>query len=67
MDNFLTETQLNKFSDILVVIGEVLFASTVIPTVFGIENLDPDVLPSGLTITLFSWFYSIYILRERKK
>lgn len=62
----LTDSQLNKISDILVVIGEVLFASVVVRFFVGIDRPNILMLSLGTIITITCWTSSVFIVRRVK-
>ncbi len=61
-----TDLQLRKISDILVVIGEVMFAVIVIPYFLDIQNKDGRILFVGLLVTATSWVLSVIIVQKAK-
>ncbi len=64
----LTKDQLKMLSSIVADAGQVFFAATVVPFLFGgIDKVSPWVLPSGLGLTLFCWITSILLAKENKK
>jgi len=63
----LTYAQLDKFADILIAIGQVFFASIVVPFFFGLEKVDLALIPSGISLSLGSWILSVLLVREVKK
>lgn len=63
MYKFLNIKQVEKISDVLLVMGEIIFASAVIPGILGISNLESSVVPSGIMITPACWFNSVIILK----
>ena len=61
----LTDAQLNRLSEICIVIGEVFFASAVItPLVAGIDDSKFPVVLSGVVLSVFSWIVSILLVRK---
>lgn len=62
-----TDSQLYQLSNILVVVGEVLFASVVIPFFFGVDKLELNKVLSGVILTYLSWVFSLYFVRNVKR
>jgi len=67
MERKLTDSQLDKLSDLLISIGQVLLASVVIPFFFGIDRIESTVIPSGVVLMLGSWVLSLLVIRKVKK
>jgi hypothetical protein len=44
MNRLLNNSQLDKFSDILISLGQVLFGSIVVPFLFGLDTVKSDLL-----------------------
>lgn len=63
----LTNSQLNKLSEVLVAMGEVLFASLVVPFFIGIDNIHFIVVILGIISTSSCWITSIVIVRRIRK
>ena len=63
----LTDKQLEKISDVLVAIGEVLFASFVARSFFGIETNNLFMLSLGLILSLLCFGLSITLVRRVKE
>lgn len=62
----LSSLQLQKLSDILVVVGEVLFATVVVPFFLKVDGIDINVVYSGWILTVVSWFTAIMIVGRIK-
>ncbi len=58
--------QLKTLSGITADAGQVLFAVTVVPFVFGIDRSLISVLPSGLVLTFICWSISIVLMKGYK-
>lgn len=67
MEQFFSDSQLDKLSDILIAIGQILFASIIVPSLFGLDKIEPGVIPSGLALMLGSWIFSLWVIREVEK
>lgn len=63
----LTNLQLEKFADIIIIVGQVIFASTVIPFFVGVDKPDSSMLLSGWTITIACWVVSLIMVGRIKK
>lgn len=63
MKGKLTNSQLDKFSDILIAIGQVVFASIILPSFFGLDTVKSEVLPSGLVLMFGSWIFGLLVVR----
>ncbi len=63
----LTDLQLQKISDILVIVGEVIFALIVIPYFLDISKKDTKVLFLGLLLTLINWLLSVIMIKKINK
>ncbi|QQG40853.1 MAG: hypothetical protein HYV37_00835 [Candidatus Levyibacteriota bacterium] len=64
----LTKEQLKTLSAIVADAGQVFFAATMVPFLFGgIDRISPWVLPSGLGLTLFCWITSILLVKANGK
>lgn len=63
----LSDAQLDKFADILITIGQVLFASIVVPSLFGLDKIEPDVIPSGSVLMFGSWIFGLLVVKGAKK
>lgn len=63
----LTDSQLEKISDILVVIGEVLFISFVIRFFVGFDKPNVLVIILGSILTIICWVFSVIIVRRVKR
>ena len=59
--------QLIALSQITADAGQVFLASTVVPILFGIENLNLKILFFGLVLTLICWTASVTIARGKLK
>lgn len=62
----LNDPQIKKLSDIFVIVGEVLFASIVIPFFLKVDGIDKNVLYSGWILTVVFWFTAIMIVGRIK-
>lgn len=62
----LVDSQLSKISDILVVIGEVLFASIIVRFFVGVDKPNLLMLSLGTIITITCWTSSVFIVRGVK-
>ena len=58
--------ELKVLSEIAISIGQVFFASTVVPFVFSIDKMRPTVLLSGIVLSCGSWILSFLLIRRRK-
>jgi hypothetical protein len=67
MQLLFTDSQLDKLSDILIVIGEVLFASVVVPFFLGIDKVELPVIISALWLMTVSWVGSLLIVKGGKQ
>ena len=67
MEHLLNDSQLDKLSDILIVIGQVFFASIVVPFFFGLDRVESDVIRSGIALMLGSWIVSVLIVKRMRK
>jgi len=67
MQLLFTDSQLGKLSDILIVIGEVLFASVVVPFFLGIDKVELPVIISALWLMIVSWVGSLLIVKGGKQ
>lgn len=67
MRELLTDSQLDKLADIMIAAGQVFFASIVVPFFFGLDNINPDLIPSGVALTLSAWLLSIFIIKRVSK
>lgn len=63
----LTDSQLEKISDILVVIGEVLFISFVIRFFVGFGKPNILVIILGSILTIVCWVFSVIIVKRVKR
>lgn len=62
-----TSIQLQKLSDIFILIGGIVFGSMVIPFFIKIDQPNPAMLISGLGISIICWLLSIWVVRGVKK
>ncbi len=62
-----TDSQLKQLSNIFIVVGEVLFATVVIPFFFGVDKPQLDKVLSGVILTYISWVLSLYVVRKTKR
>lgn len=67
MKDLLSDSQLDKLSDILIAVGQVFFASIVVPFLFKFDMIESDVLLSGVALTVGSWVASLLVVKGRKK
>jgi len=67
MTETFTHAQLDKFADVLITIGQVFFASIVVPFFFSLERVDLALVPSGISLSLGSWILSVLLVREVKE
>jgi len=70
MKRVLTNTQLDKLSDLSLGLGQLFFASTVIPYVIPISTIDRPsaaVLVFGIVLSLILWIFGVWIVRGVKK
>ncbi len=67
MKGLFTKTQLDKLSDILINIGTVIFASSVVPPVLRIAKIENAVFIAGLILTFISWSFSIIVVKGAKR
>lgn len=63
----LNTEQLKALSGITADAGQVFFAATVVPFVFGLDRLNLFVLLSGLALTIFCWITSLVFVKGIKK
>lgn len=62
---FLTSTQLDKLSDILIAVGQLSVVSMVIPFILpGLDRGKFLMVVLGVFIAFFSWILSIMIVRR---
>lgn len=69
MKRLLTNSQLDKLSDLSLGLGQLFFASTVIPYVIPIAAIDrppQTVLLFGLGFAIVFWIFAIWIVRKVK-
>jgi len=59
-----SKTEFDRMSSICENIGIVLFASVIVPYVFGIEGLTTVDVVLALLGTLYSWLISIFLARK---
>lgn len=67
MDFSLDKDQLEAISAILADAGQVFFAATVVPFLFGIDKINISMLLSGLGLTLACWIASVIIAKGRRR
>lgn len=67
MNLFLDQDQLKAISAIVADAGQVFFALTVIPFIFGLDRMNSSVLLFGLALTIMCWAASIMLAKRRKK
>jgi len=65
MEGF-TDSQLDKLADILILAGQVLFASLVVPFFSG-GNVNPNALVSGGILTSTCWLLSLFLIKGVEK
>lgn len=63
----LTDSQLEKISDILVVIGEVLFISFVIRFFVGFDKPNILVIILGSILAIVCWVFSVIMVKRVKR
>ena len=66
MRAYLTKSQLDKLSDILINMGTVLFASVVVSFLLRIGVVEAGVFFAGLLLTFLCWSASILVVRRKR-
>ena len=62
----LDETQLDKISDLCLGLGQIIFASMVLP--FAVQSVDKptfEVLLFGLGFAIAFWIFAVWIVKKR--
>ncbi|OGE37483.1 hypothetical protein A3F00_01295 [Candidatus Daviesbacteria bacterium RIFCSPHIGHO2_12_FULL_37_11] len=59
----LNNIQLQKLSDIFILIGGIVFGSTVIPFFVKFDKPGVVMLISGLLLSIFCWLFSLFIVK----
>ncbi len=67
MNGAFSASQLDKLADILIGIGQVLFASIIVPFLFNLDTVESGVIPSGLVLMFGSWIFSLVLIKKVKK
>jgi len=63
----LTSIQLQKLSDIFILIGGIVFGSMVIPFLIKVDQLNPQMLILGLLLSVMCWVVSLWFVKGLKK
>ena len=63
----LDRNQLGALSEIVADAGQVFFAATVVPFLFGIDKINISMLLSGLALTVACWIASVVIAKGGRK
>ena len=63
----LTDVQLEKLTDIFIIIGQIIFASTVVPFFIEVDKPDPIMLTSGWSISIICWTIGLLIAGRIKE
>lgn len=63
----LNDNQLKALSAISADAGQVFFASTIVPVLFGAENFNLNILLFGLILTFICWAGSVIIAKGGTK
>ena len=63
----LADLQLEKLADIFIFIGQIVFASTVIPFFVQVDRSNPLMLPSGWSISIICWTIGLLIVGRVKR
>jgi len=67
MKTLLSNSQIDKFADVLINMGTVIFAVTVVPFFLKNEKIEILVFFVGLVLTISCWSSSIVLVRKIKK
>lgn len=62
-----TDLQLEKLADIFIFIGQIAFASTVVPFFIEVDKPGPIMLTSGWSISIICWTIGLLIVGRIKR
>lgn len=63
----LNSIQLEKLSDIFILMGGIVFGSMVIPFFLKFDRPEVIMLISGLLLSIFCWVFSLFIVKGVKR